>query len=251
MAEEAEQEVYVSPDERMTVLAQRVTNSMTRRGRIIQSPVPIRALEKRYQHNTVRQQQHQAKLERQRIRAERQAQWELRSACHSFYERTKLLHVKRDDIAGHIYVVTPERARDAVSACCPCKIGLSKNPKKRLIALQGAHHELLVLRFVSPPLWNVQRIEESLHTTFRASNLRGEWFSLSKTQLEQLEQVIAVETELNRLLTDYHTAYQVNGGVNELWTEEEHRRDYLKLNTMMKEYWRLELKIRPVQFRIP
>lgn len=244
-------------EQNMVRCAERVSASMRRRHRrVYHSPTPSPSLivkdlsqEERRQHReAVRQQKRQTKLEKQRRREEKWAQRELEIHCHAFYERTRHLHVFREDIAGHIYVITPA-VRQTPGALYPCKIGYSKNPKKRLASLQGAHYDPLIIRFVSPKLWNVQRVEETLHHRFRSYRRIGEWFTLSDTLIEQLEQVMTWETELNRLIGEYHTAYQCNGGVNEQYTDDTHR-DYTKLKALLTDYWRLEKECRPVHFPI-
>lgn len=72
----------------------------------------------------------------------------------------------------YIYVIasTPEG---------PSKIGLSKNPKRRLRQLQTAHPEILHLFHEEEfEAGRARLIEECIHKTIRHKRSVGEWFSI-------------------------------------------------------------------------
>ena len=55
----------------------------------------------------------------------------------------------------------------------PVKIGVAKDPQKRLRALQTAHSEKLYIRNLIPALHENERI---LHERLKEHQLMGEWF---------------------------------------------------------------------------
>lgn len=80
----------------------------------------------------------------------------------------------------HVYVI-------ALAKCGPCKIGISTSPNKRLASLQTAHYETLEIH----SLWasdklNPRQVERRVHTILRYARLRGEWFSVSVSQAEEV-----------------------------------------------------------------
>lgn len=62
----------------------------------------------------------------------------------------------------------------------PIKIGYAFDPRKRMIGLQIAHWEKLLLLGVIP---GSEIQEHRLHRAFKEDHLRGEWFRASDTLL--------------------------------------------------------------------
>lgn len=80
------------------------------------------------------------------------------------------------------------------------KIGVAKNPSKRLKTFQTANHEkLIVLRVIRlNSRTEAFRLERALHQKFKKYHIRGEWFKLTSTVLSfienfQLEEVPILE----------------------------------------------------------
>lgn len=67
----------------------------------------------------------------------------------------------------------------------PVKIGITRNPARRLAALQTANSEELQLLAVCPN-WD-GCFEQSLHETLSASRLQGEWFRRSADLVQAIE----------------------------------------------------------------
>jgi len=61
------------------------------------------------------------------------------------------------------------------------KIGIAKNPKKRLLQLQTGNSDRLTL-IDSYPSENARKIETALHTQYSHNKTIGEWFDLSITE---------------------------------------------------------------------
>lgn len=61
------------------------------------------------------------------------------------------------------------------------KIGIAKNPKKRISQLQTGNSDKLEL-IESYPSENASKIETALHNQFSHIKLNGEWFDLSITE---------------------------------------------------------------------
>jgi hypothetical protein len=61
------------------------------------------------------------------------------------------------------------------------KIGVSKNPEKRLMQLQTAHpDELKIWHVFKVPADDSKKIENRLHRKFKWSRKRGEWFVIHR-----------------------------------------------------------------------
>lgn len=84
-----------------------------------------------------------------------------------------------------IYVVKSEAG--------PIKIGISKNPKKRLDALKTSSPHKLTLKYQISVDFDAEPIERAVHKTLCQSNLSGEWFD---TSVEKAIDVIV--SEINR-----------------------------------------------------
>jgi Meiotically up-regulated gene 113 len=66
----------------------------------------------------------------------------------------------------------------------PVKIGISKNPRKRLRALQVPNPKPLTLLGV---MEGDSDTEKEVHREFRNSRIRGEWFSISPELLRFID----------------------------------------------------------------
>lgn len=73
-----------------------------------------------------------------------------------------------------IYIISPDNNPNL------CKIGLSKNPEKRLKQLQTGNAEKLVLKYTKEIAeTKVKTMEKTIHQTLRLYKESGEWFSIS------------------------------------------------------------------------
>jgi predicted GIY-YIG superfamily endonuclease len=72
------------------------------------------------------------------------------------------------------------------------KIGIAKNPKRRIKQLQTGNSDLLTL-IESYETINARRIESSLHSKYSYARKEGEWFDLS------INEEIEFISECNRL----------------------------------------------------
>ncbi len=74
-----------------------------------------------------------------------------------------------------------------IDSIFPIKIGLSKRPSSRLVALQTSHYETLML-YSTVKLANVRRaadIESAAHKIFKDVHIRGEWFEIDAHSAEE------------------------------------------------------------------
>ena len=69
------------------------------------------------------------------------------------------------------------------------KIGIAKNPNKRLKTFQTANYEkLIILRVIQVPTRNLAfELEKALHQKFKKYHIRGEWFKLTPTIINFIE----------------------------------------------------------------
>lgn len=76
------------------------------------------------------------------------------------------------------------------------KIGISKNPHKRLKQLQTGHPEILTLYFTEEfecERNHLLKIEKLIHNQIGIQNFkkRGEWFNIPKDKLEEIKDLIS------------------------------------------------------------
>ena len=83
-------------------------------------------------------------------------------------------YVSVDEPGNYIYFISD--SRDAV------KIGITKDRKKRLAALQTANaSKLFYLAILKVNKWeHAQKIEQELHNIFADAHLEGEWYKGEK-----------------------------------------------------------------------
>lgn len=80
---------------------------------------------------------------------------------------------------GFVYIIESENLY---------KIGKSKNPHKRIKQLQTGSERVLNLKYFKV-VEDMLKAEQILHTLFNCSRKHGEWFKLTKTDLELLEKI--------------------------------------------------------------
>lgn len=66
------------------------------------------------------------------------------------------------------------------------KIGVSKNPNKRLLQLQTGNSNKLEISHVSYFIPNAYSIEKKLHNLYNEYRITNEWFSLKETQVNEI-----------------------------------------------------------------
>ena len=96
-------------------------------------------------------------------------------------------NIKLDDFiikeqVGHVYIV---RNKNNL-----IKIGNSINPKKRLNTLESQIGDKLDIIYISEHKSNYREIEQKLHFRFNAKKHLGEWFYLSKNDINDAIQYI-------------------------------------------------------------
>jgi len=64
------------------------------------------------------------------------------------------------------------------------KIGISKNPEKRIKSLQTGNEKLLKI-IHKVPCENYNEVETALHNQYKFLKINGEWFELSKNDVEK------------------------------------------------------------------
>lgn len=71
-----------------------------------------------------------------------------------------------------IYVIGPHEG--------PQKIGLSKNPERRLKNLQTGHPQSLVIHHKEPiDATVVRKLEKKIHLELNYKRMKGEWFNMT------------------------------------------------------------------------
>src|SRR5688572_18714460 len=70
---------------------------------------------------------------------------------------------------GYVYIIRLGRH---------CKIGITKNMRRRMISIQGSNPEHLEIVHTIPTN-NMRRAERQIHEQFASRRIRGEWFDLS------------------------------------------------------------------------
>jgi prophage antirepressor-like protein len=87
--------------------------------------------------------------------------------------------------AGYLYFIAPQTdAPVSADARVPVKVGFAKRPAKRLAALQTGHQCWLeILRAV--PVVHMKGAEARMHARLRARHMRGEWFVLSRAEVDR------------------------------------------------------------------
>lgn len=82
----------------------------------------------------------------------------------------------------YLYFISNERQKVV-------KIGIAKNPEKRLKTFQTAHYEkLIILKVVSVSNRTLAfQLETALHQKFQKYHIRGEWFKLTPTLFRFIE----------------------------------------------------------------
>jgi hypothetical protein len=70
------------------------------------------------------------------------------------------------------------------------KIGYSKNPERRVQALDVMPYPVVELEF-SKCVRDAKSVERELHERYSDKQIRGEWFDLSESEVEELKQWLA------------------------------------------------------------
>lgn len=62
-----------------------------------------------------------------------------------------------------------------------CKIGVSKNPKKRLETIQIGNPNIEII-YESIPIFNAYEIENKMHKIYKENSIGREWFLIKDTE---------------------------------------------------------------------
>lgn len=74
-------------------------------------------------------------------------------------------------VKGHLYIIQSEEG--------PVKIGISIDPKQRIIAISNTSGRQIVRQFISPPIPAYGTLEDELHRHFKDRRTVGEWFNIT------------------------------------------------------------------------
>ena len=92
------------------------------------------------------------------------------SSKNIFEVLEKTEKIKDQDCSGYLYIIQKKNKL--------VKIGISKNPEKRISAIETHNGEVSVNKFVSEKLLNYMEIEKLMHNNFKDFRVRGEWFNV-------------------------------------------------------------------------
>ena len=82
------------------------------------------------------------------------------------------------------------------------KVGITNNPKARLIQVQTSNPEEVCLVFQKKVL-NTEMVERKLHHALRRQRVRGEWFELPQ---ELVEAIVSDVNQYEKKLYEYFKA---------------------------------------------
>lgn len=93
------------------------------------------------------------------------------------------------------------------------KIGIAKNPERRLSSLQGGTpHKLELLTTVECD--DARAVEDRLHQMYYASRKSGEWFRLDQNTINSLKALDSLEAEnVKRIQRDGFSPYEGHGSL--------------------------------------
>ena len=93
---------------------------------------------------------------------------------------------------GKIYIIGVKGNKNA-----PYKIGMTSgtNVKPRLVELQTSHWQELEILFESPVLSNIRIHENNLHERYQSKRIRGEWFKISRKNIEEIRKEYLADKE--------------------------------------------------------
>lgn len=95
---------------------------------------------------------------------------------------------RRQVRAGYIYVIQSQSGE--------YKIGLSETPKKRISKLEvKLPFDIEVIHLIQTD--DMHRLESSLHMTFEAKRVRGEWFALDSEDVDYIKQMTTMMYEVD------------------------------------------------------
>jgi hypothetical protein len=89
--------------------------------------------------------------------------------------------IQYNNVSGYIYVIRDDESH--------YKIGLSTNPAARLRQLNGGSPYPLAFEILEP-CKDIYRVEAKLHEQFANRRLKGEWFALTESDLEEIRHAL-------------------------------------------------------------
>jgi hypothetical protein len=101
----------------------------------------------------------------------------------------------KDDIftkPGKIYIIGVKGSKNT-----PYKIGMTSgtNVKPRLADLQVSHWQELEILFESPVLSHIRTHESRLHDRYQSKKVRGEWYKISRKNIEEIQKEYSAKME--------------------------------------------------------
>jgi hypothetical protein len=90
--------------------------------------------------------------------------------------------------SGKLYIIGPKKKLKN----SPYKIGIVSGTsiKKRLVALQTGHWLDLEIAYESPVIPAVRKIEYTLHEKYKTRRIRGEWFKITESDINDIRKQI-------------------------------------------------------------
>ena len=90
---------------------------------------------------------------------------------------------------GRLYIIAEKDNKNN-----PYKIGItvSSNVYVRLSALQTSHWVDLEIYYTSPLLGGVDKVERFIHNLYSDKRVRGEWFNLDQSDIEDIKSLCSV-----------------------------------------------------------
>lgn len=225
--------MVINLEERMSMLARRVNDSMNsriRRQTIIPASVPPSpptvptvdmTPKPNYREYTIptkqfktfypevippkpsirHEQKIQRKIQREEKRAQHRQDWEINHFIKMVVRHESEL--KR----GYLYVIAPtDYKRMSHNGRYPCKIGLAESPQRRIVSIQIGSWVELHYRWISPIcLPHIEQVERDCHERFEGASLRGEWFMLGDRDIQQIEDYIKIVIYRSMLVEEFKT----------------------------------------------
>ena len=113
-------------------------------------------------------------------------QWRAAIKAKELTRSRKTTRAMAGAVTGTIYVIGPNLPGT------PFKIGITSgsSTEKRKTVLQTSHWMDLKLVWKSDVLVRADIIEKKLHTHFEKNRVRGEWFNITKTDIETIPTLI-------------------------------------------------------------
>lgn len=96
--------------------------------------------------------------------------------------------ISDEENSGNIYIIQKKNKL--------VKIGISKNPKQRISAIETHNGEKSINIFISEKLKNYMEIEKLMHTYFKEFRVLGEWFNIDFDEAVEIFASVMPKTQV-------------------------------------------------------